>query len=128
MPRMTSLSRSFLEAAGKTRFSLEKKFKKEYSREDMKCFCAVFFFFVKTMEIINDSKGCNWCSLMGCCGCSVFFHQLPPACPRLSDRSRLQSGQAQQCDSNSITTIPVIINDAAGNIGICSAQEHKALP
>lgn len=36
------------------------------------------------------------------------------------------SAWAQLCDSNSITAIPVIINWAAGNIGICSAQTDKA--
>lgn len=89
------------------------------------------FFPQKTIGIINVSEEPNWCSLMRRCGGSVLSVSCHPLCPRLSDRGGLQSGlwslaQAQQCDSNSITMIPVIINGAAENIGICSAQADEA--
>lgn len=37
------------------------------------------------------------------------------------------SKQARECDCNSITMIPAVINEAGGNISICSAHADKAL-
>lgn len=104
---------------------------------------AGFLFFCvfsqRTTGIINVSRGHNWRSLKCRCGFSVLLRQLSlplllllspsSSGPRLSERGGLPPGhevQHEQCDSNSITLISVIINGAAGNTGICSPQTANA--
>lgn len=58
----------------------------------------------------------------------IFLSAVTPL-PKALWQSGLQSGHEvqhrQQCNNNSITMIPVIINGAARNIGICLAQVDK---
>lgn len=92
----------------------------------------VFWHSQKTIGTVNVSEECNRCSFMCRCGCSAHYVNCHPQVPQARRQKRApvrlwSSARAQQCDSNSITMMPAIINGAAGNIGICSAQADKAL-
>lgn len=130
---MRRLSRPLLEAAARSKQVKQKR----QTREDVTSLLWRFRLPQKTIGIINISKQPNWSSLTCRCGCCVLSvscrhppHQLRSKAPLTeadsSQTVKFNTGRMTQNDSNSITMIPVIINRAAGNIGICSAQTDKA--